>query len=147
MYSLQQALQHSETLAAELLAIVDKGARRADVREVLRRRIDTHGRMLSRMPRNSISMGRHSRALAKRESDIELYALALISKLKFEHLPADSIVNNFHGPVGAYQIGAASPPTVTQISNSADSEALRRALDLVEASLPAAANLTWLVDR
>ena len=79
------------------------------------------------------------RALSKRESDIDLYVLALISKLKFEHLPADSVVNNFHGPVGAFQIGQPSTPTATQINNSADSEALRRALDLVEASLPAAA--------
>ena len=85
------------------------------------------------------------RALAKRESDIDLYVLALISKLKFERLPADSIVNNFHGPVGAYQIGPTSAATVTQISNSADSEALRRALDLVEASLPAAANSPGLM--
>ena len=85
------------------------------------------------------------RALAKRESDIDLYVLALISKLKFERLPADSVVNNFHGPVGTYQIGPASPTAVTQINNSADSEALRRALDLVEASLPAAANSPGLM--
>ena len=140
------ALQHSETLAAELLAIVDKGARRADVREVLRRRIDTMGGVISDTAEFDLD-GPTLRALAKRESDIDLYVLALISKLKFERLPADSIVNNFHGPVGAYQIGPASTTTVTQISNSADSEALRRALDLVEASLPAAANSPGLIDR
>ena len=138
------ALQHSETLAAELLAIVDKGARRADVREVLRRRIDTMGGVISDAAEFDLD-GPTLRALAKRESDIDLYVLALISKLKFERLPADSIVNNFHGPVGAYQIGPTSATTVTQISNSADSEALRRALDLVEASLPAAANSPGLM--
>jgi hypothetical protein len=47
--------------------------------------------------------------------------------------------------VGGYQIGPTSAATVTQISNSADSEALRRALDLVEASLPAAANSPGLM--
>ena len=137
-------LQHSETLAAELLAIVDKGARRADVREVLRRRIDIMGAAISDAAEFDLD-GPTLRALAKRESDIDLYVLALIRKLKFERLPADSIVNNFHGPVGAYQIAPASAATVTQISNSADSEALRRALDLVEASLPAAANSPGLM--
>ena len=138
------ALQHSETLAAELLAIVDKGARRADVREVLRRRIDTRGGAISDPAEFDLD-GPTLRAIAKRESDIDLYVLALISKLKVERLPEDSIVNNFRGPVGAYQIGPASATTVTQISNSADSEALRRALDLVEASLPAAANSPGLM--
>ena len=55
VYSLQHALQHSETLAAELLAIVDKGARRATMYE----RFCAGGSTpwegaSSRMPRNSI---------------------------------------------------------------------------------------------
>jgi hypothetical protein len=136
-------VQHTETLASELLAIVDKGARRADVRDVLRRRIDSIGGT-SDAAEFDLD-GPTLRALAKRESDIDLYTLALVSKLAFEHLPADSIVNNFHGPVGAHEIGAASTPTATQINNSADSDALRRALDLVEVSLPAAATSPGLL--
>jgi hypothetical protein len=132
-------VQYSETLASELLAIVDAAAERADVREALRRKIDSVGGIISPDAPELDLDAPIRRSLAKRESDIDLYVLALAAKLKSDGLSGGTIINNFLGPVGAYQVGSSSIATVNLTVTPSDTDALRKALALLERSMGAAA--------